>query len=112
MEVNMQKVHFSGYSDLSCFPTVGKVAGVQNETNYYNLSKVPLIYDRNYELRLERMAVITGDWYYYNKLLNVRRERMEVEAAHKEILEKYPYDGKSTFAELLIAEINKVNSNK
>ena len=78
----MQKVHFSGYSDLSCFPTVGKVAGVQNETNYYN------------------------------KLLNVRRERMEVEAAHKEILEKYPYDGKSTFAELLIAEINKVNSNK
>ena len=107
----MQKVYFFGCCDLPCFPTVGKVAGVQNETNYYNLSKVHLIYDRNYELRMERMAVITGDWYYYNKLLNVRRERMEVEAAHKEILEKYPYDGKSTFAELLIAEINKVNSN-
>ena len=107
----MQKVYFSGYCDLSSFPAVGKVAGVLNETKYYNLSKVPLIYDRNYELRRERMAVMTGNWYYYNKLLNVRRERMEVEAAHKEILEKYPYDGKSTFAELLIAEINKVNSN-
>ena len=57
----MQKVYFSGYSDLSCFPAVGKVAGVLNETKYYNLSKVPLIYARNYELRLERMAVITGD---------------------------------------------------
>lgn len=107
----MQKVYFSGYSDLNGFPTVGKVAGVLNETNYYNLSKVPLIYDKNYELRLERMAAITGDWHYYNKLLNVRRKRMEVEAAHREILEKYPYDGKSTFAELLTAEINKVNSN-
>lgn len=107
----MQNVYFSSYSDLSCIPTVGKVAGVLNETNYYNLRKVPLIYDRIYELRLERMAVITNDWYYYNKLLNLRRERMEVEAAHKEILEKYPYDGKSTFAELLTAEINKVNSN-
>ena len=45
----MQKVYFSGYSDLNGFPTVGKVAGVLNETNYYNLSKVPLIYDKNYD---------------------------------------------------------------
>lgn len=28
---------------------------------------------------------------------------------HQEILEKYPYDGKSTFAELLAQEIEKQN---
>ena len=105
----MQKVYFSNYNDLSCFPTVGKVAGVLNETNYYNLNRVSLVNDKNYELRLERMAAITGDWHYYNQLLNVRKERMELNAAHKYILENYPYDGKSSFAELLAKEIDKLN---
>lgn len=105
----MQKVFFSKYSDLSCFPIVGKVAGFLNDTNYYNLNRVPLFYDKNYERQLERMAAITGDWNYYSKLLNVRKERMESEATHKCIMENYPHDGKSTFAELLAKEIDKLN---
>ncbi len=105
----MQKVYFSNYNDLANFPSVGKVAGVQNETNYYNLNKVSSANNNSLELRLERMAVITGDWTYYRMLLEVRKDKLEAQAAHKEILEKYPYDGKSSFAELLAAEVSKLN---
>lgn len=78
----MQKVYFSNYKDLGFFPIVGKVAGIENEENYFNLSKVS----------------------------DDKIDKMEIAAFHKEILKKYPYDGKSTFAELLAAEIKKSNS--
>lgn len=108
----MQEIYFSGYSDLDRIPGVGKVAGILNDENYYNLTRAPLVYDKNYELKLERMAVLTGDWRYYDRLLEVRSRRIEAEAARKEILEKYPYDGKSTFSELLAEEISKIGSKK
>lgn len=105
----MQKIYFSNYNDLSNFPSVGKVAGVQNETNYYNLNKVSSVKNNSLELRLESMAVITSDWTYYRILLDVHKDKLEAQAAHKEILTKYPYDGKSSFAELLAAEVSKLN---
>lgn len=108
----MQKIYFSNYSELTDLPAVGNVAGIENEFNHYNLNKVPSCYDKNYELHLERMVAVTGDWNYCSKLLEVRRDRMEAESELKKIFKKYPYDGKSTFSELLVKEINKVKSNK
>lgn len=45
------------------------------------------------------MAAVTGSWRYYQKVLELQAP--DLLAARKEILEKYPYDGKSTFKELL-----------
>lgn len=49
----------------------------------------------------QQMAVITDDTFYYRKLLEVRQEKRELELCHAEIMEKWPYDGKKTFWELV-----------
>ena len=59
--------------------------------------KQDIVYLRKKALLLQRNAVLTGDWTYYAQLLDIQ-DRIR---CHKEILEKYPYDGKSTFAECL-----------
>ena len=59
--------------------------------------KQNIVYLRQKALLLQRNAVLTGDWTYYAQLLDIQ-DRIR---CHKEILEKYPYDGKSTFAECL-----------
>ncbi len=50
---------------------------------------------------LKTQAAFTGKTYYYQQLSELQRVKEEVAACRKEILEKYPYDGKSTFKELL-----------
>jgi len=47
--------------------------------------------------------LLTNDWQYYRRLVFLQHP--ETKAAKKEILEKYPYDGKSTFSELLAKAI-------
>lgn len=59
--------------------------------------KQDIVYLKRKAQLLQRNAVLTGDWAYYAQLLDVQ-DRIR---CHKEILEKYPYDGKSTFAEYL-----------
>ena len=59
--------------------------------------KQDIVYLRQKARLLQRNAVLTGDWTYYAQLLDIQ-DRIR---CHKEILEKYPYDGKSSFAELL-----------
>lgn len=59
--------------------------------------KQDIVYLRKKALLLQRNAVLTGDWTYYAQLLDIQ-DRIR---CHKEILEKYPYDGKSTCAECL-----------
>ena len=59
--------------------------------------KQDIVYLRKKALLLHRNAVLTGDWTYYVQLLDIQ-DRIR---CHKEILEKYPYDGKSTFAEYI-----------
>lgn len=49
----------------------------------------------------QQMAVITDDTFYYRKLLEVRQKKHELEACHAEIMERWPYDGKKTFWELV-----------
>lgn len=49
----------------------------------------------------QQMAVITDDTFYYQKLLELRTEKRELEACHKEIQNRWPYDGKKTFWELV-----------
>ena len=65
--------------------------------------KQDIVYLRRKELLLQRNAVLTGDWTYYAQLLDVQ-DRIR---CHKEILEKYPYDGKSTFAQCLDKALTK-----
>ena len=52
------------------------------------------------------MACKYGSWSYYQNIL----ELQEQIKCRQEIMEKYPYDGKSTFAELLAKEIEKQQS--
>ena len=59
--------------------------------------KQDIVYLRRKKLLLQRKAVLTGAWTYYAQLLDVQDKIR----CRKEILEKYPYDGKSTFAECL-----------
>ena len=59
--------------------------------------KQDIVYLKKKEHLLQHKAVLTGNWTYYVQLLDVQNRIR----CHKEILEKYPYDGKSTFAELL-----------
>lgn len=56
-----------------------------------------IVYLKRKEHLLQQKAVLTSDWSYYAQLLDVQ-DRIR---CHKEILEKYPYDGKSSFAGLL-----------
>ena len=57
-------------------------------------------------LALQSKACIYNSWEYYQQILEIQ----ENIRCHQEILKKYPYDGKSTFAELLAKEIEKQQS--
>lgn len=54
-------------------------------------------------LALQYRACKYNSWECYQQILEIK----ENIRCHQEILEKYPYDGKSTFAELLAKEIEK-----
>ena len=54
---------------------------------------------------LKMQASFTGKTYYYQQLSELQRIKEEVTACRKEVFEKYPYDGKSTFKELLTQAI-------
>ncbi|MBP5464487.1 MAG: hypothetical protein J6Y13_04870 [Treponema sp.] len=58
------------------------------------------------------MAVKTDNLKYYQRMLNVNEEIRENLAAIREVMEKYPYDGKSSFAELLEQATKEMNANK
>lgn len=57
-------------------------------------------------LALQSKACIYNSWKCYQQILEIQ----ENIRCHQEILEKYPYDGKSTFAELIAKEIEKQQS--
>lgn len=57
-------------------------------------------------LALQYRACKYNSWECYQQILEIQ----ENIRCLQEILEKYPYDGKSTFAELLAQEITKQNS--
>lgn len=84
------KIYFNDYKDLSYFPYVGRVAAI-NEPSYGNLSLLGASDLHDMELSLKYKFAVTGDGIYYQKIMEVQ----------KEIAEKYPYDGKSSFLELL-----------
>lgn len=96
----MTKTYFTSYSDLIDIPIVGRVATI-NEAGYGNFNRLGKFGLENTELNLKYMAAVTGSSFYYQKLLEVQNELHELKVAKAEITKKYPYDGKSTFAELL-----------
>ena len=51
------------------------------------------------------MACKYGSWNYYQNILELQVQIKN----RQEIMDEYPYDGKSTFAELLAQEIKKNN---
>ena len=55
---------------------------------------------------LKKNAALTGKVFYRQQLLELQRIKEEVAACRKEVFEKYPYDGKSTFKDLLAKAIN------
>ncbi len=55
-------------------------------------------------LALQSKVYKYNNWEYFQKMM----ELQENIRCHQEILEKYPYDGKSTFAELLEQEWKKL----
>ena len=95
----MQNVFFSPYKELARFPKVGQVAAIENSANYYNLRCFVSAKSQKLEYAYRKMAAVTGSWSYYQKVLELQAP--DLLAVRKEILEKYPYDGKSTFKELL-----------
>ena len=54
-------------------------------------------------LVLQYQASKYNSWEYYQQILELQEDIR----CRQEIMEKYPYDGKSTFAELLAQEIKK-----
>ena len=95
----MQNVFFSSYKELARFPKVGQVAAIENSANYYNLRRFVPAKSQSLEYAYRKMAAVTGSWCYYQKVLELQAP--DLLAARKEIIEKYPYDGKSTFKELM-----------
>ncbi len=57
-------------------------------------------------LVLQYQASKYNSWEYYQQILELQEDIR----CRQEIMEKYPYDGKSTFAELLTKEIEKQQS--
>lgn len=94
------KIYFNDYKDLPYFPYVGRVAAI-NEPGYGNLNRLGTDALHDMELSLKYKAAVTGGGIYYQKIMEVQKEIAELDAAKAEIAEKYPYDGKSSFAELL-----------
>ncbi len=50
---------------------------------------------------LKMQATFTGKVYFRQQLFELQKIKEEVAACRKEVFEKYPYDGKSSFKELL-----------
>ncbi len=69
-----------------------------SQMNFYGLQMSNLQVTEEW---LTTQAAVTGKTYYYQQFSELQRVKEEVAACRKEILEKYPYDGKSTFKELL-----------
>lgn len=75
---------------------IGRLAEVSKEGIYVS---VPHPDSLTSEPECIRWATLTNDYRYYRRLALLRDK--ETKAAREEIMSKYPYDGKSTFAELL-----------
>ena len=64
-------------------------------------------------LALQYRACKYNSWECYQQILelqeNIRCHQKKLSKIARNIFEKYPYDGKSTFAELLAQEIKKNN---
>ena len=84
-----------------------KPVGSVKPVRKIDYSAFPLNELRIMEWKMQRRAVLTNDWFCYQNLLEIRTARVESENCIKEITEKYPYDGKSGFTQLLAMEIEK-----
>ena len=85
-----------------------KINGVPRISSESSFVKVTVPESLTPEQECRMLALLTNDWQYYRKLAFLQHP--ETKAARKEILEKYPYDGKSTFAELLAKAIGDEES--
>ncbi|MBR5965915.1 MAG: hypothetical protein IK015_07365 [Treponema sp.] len=75
---------------------IGNLPEVSKEGIYVH---VPTADSLTSEQECIKWASLTNDYRYYMRLSLLRNK--ETKAAREEIMRKYPYDGKSTFAELL-----------
>jgi len=80
-----------------------KINGVSRISSERAFVKVTVPESLTPEQECRMLALLTNDWQYYRRLVFLQHP--ETKAAKKEILEKYPYDGKSTFSELLAKAI-------
>ena len=83
---------------------INSVSRISNESVVVELP-VP---ESTSEQECRMLAYLTNDWRYYTRLAFLQNP--ETKAARKEILEKYPYDGKSSFSELLAKAIGDEES--
>lgn len=86
----------SGIDEIRGLESVHRIKAIES-TYEVRLVKQDIVYLKRKAQFLQRNAILTGDWTYYAQMLDIQ-DRIR---CHKEILEKYPYDGKSSFAELL-----------
>lgn len=86
----MTEVYFSSYRELGFIPKVENIGA--------EFSSV-MLPTHNKEMTDRVLAHHFNDYAAYKAILD--RNSPEVKAAREEIMHKYPYDGKSTFAELL-----------
>ncbi len=86
----------SEIDEIHDLESVHKIKAIES-TYEVRAVKQDIVYLRQKALLLQRNAVLTGDWTYYAQLLDIQ----DCIRCHKELLEKYPYDGKSRFAECL-----------
>ena len=80
-----------------------KINGVSRISSESSFVKVTIPESLTSEQECRMLAYLTNDWRYYARLAFLQNP--ETKAARKEILEKYPYDGKSSFSELLAKAI-------
>ena len=86
----------------SGFESVHKIKGAEGLYEV-RAAQQDIAYLERREKSLQQKAIVTGNWKYYQELLFVQ----ESLRCRKEILEKYPYDGKSSFSELVAEEVEK-----
>ena len=97
---------FVRIEEIHSVAPVRKIGPLQNISQISDIDGVTLhtMTDmRKHLLVLQYQATKSGAWGCYQKI-------QELQAAircRQEIIEKYPYDGKSTFAELLAKEMGK-----
>lgn len=80
-----------------------KINGVSRISSESSFVKVTVPESLTPEQKCRMLALLTNDWQYYRRLAFLQHP--ETKAARKEIFEKYPYDGKSSFSELLAKAI-------